>query len=271
MDGLSISISGLAREAGLPWSDRAGSVDPRGAIAWIASLGVRAVHLDATLESIRPRQLDRSGRRDLAAILRRHELALSGLDLWIPPEHFSDSARAERAMDATIAALELSAELSTLVGAGSRAVVCVLTPSTLTNDAMERLAGAALRAGASLADHRVAPAIAPSAKPSDEPEASGTIPALSAGVDPAAALLAGLDPSRVALSLADRLVSARLSDASTIGRVAPDAPEARLDLLAYRVALRAIGFDGPLVIDLRGLASQARAASAWIDAVSKLR
>lgn len=235
-------------------------------MAWVASLGVRAVHLDATLDSLRPRQLDRSARRDVAAILRRHEIAMSGLDLWIPPEHFANPAHSERALDAAIAALELAGELAPLVGAGSRPVVSVLTPVGLASDVAEQLASAALRSGSVLADHRIASANA--AKPSEGTNLAAS--SLGVGIDPAAVLLAGSDPAVGVLHAGERLVSARLSDATTAGRIAPGESGSRLDLLAYVVALRTIGHHGHAIIDLRGVAQQARAATQWLDAIARV-
>ncbi|MEZ6163399.1 MAG: hypothetical protein R3B67_03075 [Phycisphaerales bacterium] len=58
---------------------------PRVTIETIATLGHRAVALDVTVPELRPRNLSRSARRDLAALLRKAELELAGLDLWIRP------------------------------------------------------------------------------------------------------------------------------------------------------------------------------------------
>ncbi len=60
---------------------------------------------------MRPSDLGSSGRRDLVGYLARSSMALSGLDLWIPVEAFLDDARIERAVDATIEAIDLAADL----------------------------------------------------------------------------------------------------------------------------------------------------------------
>lgn len=255
---LALSLAGLARDAAAPWSRPDGSVDPRAAIAWAAAAGPRAVTLDAALDGLRPRQLDRSARRDLAAILRRAELALVGVDLWIPPEHFADPVRAERALDAAEAALELAADLSPLASTPAlRPVVSVTLPETLPVDARTRLAAAAERTGSVLADHRV--------------ESHG-LPGdpIRPGVDPATVLLAGQDVTAAVTRAGASLACARLSDASPTGRILPGDPSARLDLLAYAVALTTVGHPGPAVIDLRGLrpADQLRAPALW---ASRLR
>lgn len=249
MPELSISISGLLSADGAPWTVRR-EVDPRQAIAFVAS-HTRHIQLDATLAGIRPRELDRSARRDLAALLRRLDLTLSGLDLWIPPEHFMDPARQGRAIEAAIAAIELAAELGPLVGGASRAAISMTLPDAIAPETQAALVAAAQHQGVRIADHRLG--------------ATATGPSIGVGLDPAAALLAGLDPAAVAAKLGRSLTAARLSDATTITRCLPGDPGARLDLLALRATLDVIGYSHAIVADLRGLPldAQTRAAARW--------
>ncbi len=263
---LSISIAGLLPEAGTPWTNAAGRIDARAAIEWVAGCGVRGVQLDATLDSIRPRQLDRSARRDLASILRRQELSLSGVDLWIPSEHFVEPAHAQRAIDALLAAIEFAGELTPLVGAGSRAIVSTLLPELLDGGVLAEIERFAGRLGVRVANHR---------PERDRPAQSAPVllargvPTIGAGVDPAGALLAGVDPAQMVVHAGERLVSPRLSDASTTARVEPLAREARLDLLAYHVALTTVGHAAHRVIDVRGVADQSRVPAAWIERLER--
>jgi sugar phosphate isomerase/epimerase len=234
---LSLSLAGLAA------SDH--SSDPRAAVQWAAALGYRAVQLDASAPGIRPRELDRSGRRDLAALLRRLELSFSGLDLWIPPAHFADPAQADRALAATSAALELAADLSRLVaGDGSR--VSVTLPEKATPALVESIASAADRVGARIADHQW-------------PLRSGGDGPLGIGIDAATLLAAGADPAAEVSRLPGIPASARFSDFAPGGRVAVG--EGRLDVLAYRVALATKGYMRSMVVDLRGVRNQETAAS----------
>jgi sugar phosphate isomerase/epimerase len=243
---VSLSLAGL--------SPREGAVqEPRAAIEWAAGLGYRAVQLDATVPGIRPRELDRSARRDLAALLRRLELGFSGLDLWIPPPHFADAANADRALAATAQALELAADLSRLTESGDGAVVSIALPDKAAGFAMESLAGAADRVGARLADHRWPVQV----------DASGPI---GIGIDPAALLAAGSDPASEVSRLATTPVAARLSDVVPGGRVAVGS--GRLDVLGYRVALATKGYARRLVVDLRGVRDQEAAANAALAAVA---
>lgn len=232
---LSLSIAGLE-----PGPARAWSAGTRAALEWTASLGYRWVQLDG--RSLKARDLDRGARRDVAALLRRLGLSVSGIDLWIPPDHFASATDADRAVSAATGALELVAELAGLV-AGSRPALSLTIPGKPVAGVIEALAAVGAQCGGVVADH---------AWPV---RAGGT---LAVGVDPAALLVAGADPVTEVTKLAAMPVSARLSDLAAEGRVIPGA--GGLDLAAYDAALAVRGFQGPRVVDLRGLRDQAAAA-----------
>jgi hypothetical protein len=226
-----------------PWRD----VPVREAVALAASLGYRAVQLDATHPEARPRSLDRSGRRDLAALLRRSELELTGLDLWLPPEHLASGADVERASEAVVGAIGLVRELAGLLP--SRTVVSLALPESPHAEAMQAIEAAAEREGVVLANH---------AWPAPE---AGTV-----GLDPALVLMAGVSPVKVATTLGSRLASARLSDAGVSGRTPVDAPGGRLDVSAYAAALAISAPDAPIVADVRYLPDTRAAARQALDA-----
>jgi len=232
---LSLSLAGLANDPAAPWAG-----GPRRAIEWAAGLGYRAVQLDATAAGIRPRELDRSARRDLAALLRRHELSVSGLDLWAPASHFAHGPDTGRALAAVAAAAELAAELRTLIGGSSRAVVAIALAAKPAEGVLTALAGASEHTGAAIADHAWPPAHE------------------AVGIDPAAMLLAGADPAAEILRLAAVPVTARWTDLGPAGRTARG--RGRLDVLAYDVALTTRGVPGPRIVDLRDLKDQRAAA-----------
>ncbi len=233
-------------------------------IPWARATGFAAVQPGATAAGVRPRELDRSARRDVAAIIRREGLNLSGLDLWIPAEHFTDLAHLDRAMAAMLGAIELAAELSLLVrgalsGTFTLPVVSTMLPDEISREALTTLAAAADRAGVRIVDHAIP------ARPTDP----AIEPAIGIGVDPAAALAAGLDPASLVSSLGKRLASARFSDVSRTvggGRVIPGSREGRLDLLAYSVALATSEFAGHIIADLRSLPQPEAAAAQMLDA-----
>ena len=232
----------------------------RGLIDWAGAAGFRAVQLNAAQPGIRPRELDRSGRRELAALLRRSDTACAGLDLWIPPEHFNDPARGDRAVEAVVGAVELAWELGGLAAGGKRSTgqaqapaVCLTLPAECPATVLAALESAASRCGVRIADH---------AWPITT--RAGSTMWIGVGIDPAAVLSAGEDPAALAARLGNRVAAGRLSDTAaagaTAGRTAPGGGQGRLDVLAYGVALAAAGYRGWAVLDLRGIADQSAAA-----------
>lgn len=236
-DARSLSLAGIKPGPDAPWG---GSL--RSQLAWAAALGYRAVQIDLALPGLRPRELDRSARLDLGAVVRRSGLTLSGVDLWIPKAHFVSGVHAERAIDAVRQALELAGELARM-GSAPVPVCGELGPEAA--EARGAIAKAAERAGVVYADH---------AWP-----VAGAVGGPGVGIDPAAVIAHGADPVQAVLGLADVPVAARLSDLSSVGRVPPG--EGRLDVLAYSVALRTRGFVAPIVVDLRGLVEPAAVAA----------
>lgn len=238
---ISISMAGVPREIGV-----------REQIAWLASLGARAVTLDAGV--LRARDLDRSARRDIASLLRRSQLELAGIDAWIPPEHFDRSETVDRAIAAVVGACELAAEVAPLVGGRSRPVVSVMLPGEGAADAARAVAAAAERTGAILADHAWPPQLRDG---------------IGVGIDPAAVLMGGGDPA-LASSSTESIASARLSDVSAHGRIAVGDRGGRLDTLAYQIALSTAGYAGHVVVDVRGVADAEHAIRVGIDAFTPL-
>jgi hypothetical protein len=247
---LSISLAGLEPSPLAPWAG-----GPRAAIEWAASAGFRYIQLDAAAPGVRPRDLDRSGRRDLAALLRRLHMGLSGLDLWVPPEHFLDPARVERATDAALGAVSMAGDLTRLADAMGNVVVSLSLPMDAPGLVVAALERQADQCGVDIADHTLRDEV---------PNAGGRC---GVGVDPAACLLSGKDPAAAVARAGTEVRSARLSDATAAGRAAVGAAGARLDLLAYEAALSVSGYIRPVIADVRGVRDQlfaaSRALSAW--------
>ena len=213
-------------------------VTPRLAFDRLREMGFRFVQLSAAQPGLRPRELDGSARRDLAATLRRKELGVSGLDAWIPAGHFIDAATVDRAAAAMIDAIDLAADLG-------RCPVSVLLPPAEEDEPDADLAPVigslidhAQHVGVELVDHAL-----PVAQ-------RGGMPV---GIDPAAWLAAGEDPSSGIAAHAGKLISIRLCDLLTSGLRGPvgDRQEGRLDVTAYRVAVNIAGFTRPVVVDAR--------------------
>lgn len=253
LESVALSLSGLDAPALGVGADN----PTRGLIDLAAARGFRGVQLSAAAPGVRPRDLDRSGRRDLAAALKRRGLALAGVDLWIPREHLLDAATADRALGAVGEAIDLAAELAGLMGlsgrtGGSVIALSVALPVELSEAARTELGRRAELTGVALADHTPA-----TVEGAPEPR--------TVGVDPAAMLALKRDPSAEVSRLGRRLAAARLSDLSDLGmRIAPGERGGRLDLLAYGVALATAGYSTPVPIDLRGVAEQPAALEACV-------
>jgi len=185
--------------------------------------------------------------------MRRLQMRISGLDLWIPADHFLASAHVDRAVDAVGATLQLASELE-------RCPVSLELPQPDDDASLESVIDAisqqAMRVGVQVANH---------AGPKTALDHFGI------GIDPAAHLSRNEDPAEAVTSSADRLVSARLCDLLTSGMRGPigESQGARLDVLSYRVALSVCGYDRPVVADVRqwtqpwsGLAQTAQTWSA---------
>ncbi len=221
--------------------------EARAQIESVAAAGYRWVQLDAAAPGVRARELSRSARRDLAALLRRCELGLSGLDLWIPEEHFALPEHADRAVAATMQAIALAADLATLTASRGR-VVSIRLPQAIADGVERSLLDAAQRFDVRIADH---------AFPVREPASSDS--PLGVGVDPAAVMMAGEDPAAITARIGGRLAGPRLNDLDSAGgRVTPG--HGRLDVEAYLAATSVAAWNGPLVVDLRGLTSSAERA-----------
>jgi len=238
-------------------------------VAWVSSLGVRFVQLDAMSAGVRPRELDRSARREVAAMIRRASLAFSGVDLWIPPEHFLEDSRADRAVNATIESIRFAGEIASLApgesaGRASTPIVSLVLPADDAAMSLRNLfADEASEAGVLVADHAWPP-IEAGAWSHDH---------LGVGIDPATIQLAGsvesggagVSAGRALAQNADRLASARLSDTDGTSRV--PAGEGRLSVFEYVASAVTGSLRTPLVIDLRDLDGARAAAPRIIDAI----
>jgi len=205
----------------------------------LKTAGFRTVQLSATAPGLRPRDLDQSARRDVRATLKRIGLSLSGIDLWIPVEHFLDPAHLDRALGATREALELASDLG-------RCPLSMNLPRHDDSDeknespaeSLETIAGYAAHFGVEVADHS---------------EAALQREQFGLGIDPAAILSRDEDPVSIVMSNPERLVSARLCDLLRSGMRGPvgDKADGRLEVMAYRAALSVGGYARPVVVDTR--------------------
>ncbi len=212
--------------------------EPRRAMDRLKEMGFRHVQLSAAMPGMRPRELNGSARRDLAAALRRKELIAAGIDIWVPPSHFLDSAEVDRAASAVLETIEMAGDLG-------RCPVSLTLPTggdEQEKGQIDAVAKSLIRHcehwGVELADHAI-------------PVADRL--GIGVGIDPAAWLGQGEDPAAIVSRNADRLISARLCDLLTSGMRGPigDTQEGRLDVVEYRVAISIGVPDRPIVVDTR--------------------
>ena len=198
--------------------------------------GWRAVQLSAAMPGVRPQDLGESARRDVAATLRRLELIPTGLDLWIPREHYLQSETIDRVIGAITAACGLARDL----GIGTLSLQ-LPEEASLETSVMETILSASSSAGVVLANHqldRIPPEVT------------------AAGLDPAACLAVNEDPVEVAIRLGASLVAPRLSDLLATGMRGPiGLAGGRLDVAAYRAAVATVAASRPVVLDVRQLES----------------
>ncbi|MCE9619009.1 MAG: hypothetical protein K8R92_03770 [Planctomycetes bacterium] len=214
-----------------------------GGFAQAVRLNVAGVQFDASQPGLRPRELDIGARRDVAATLRRHELAASGIDCFIPLERFAQLETVERSMTALFESIAFAEGLN-------RMPVSFFMPGD--PDLAKTIAQEAARRGVPMADFT-------------RPKASDLS---GIGIDPAAILLEQKNPAQEVSQAGSRLVAARVNDIDATGQRGAIG-QGRLDALAYRIALDTCGFRGLPVIDCRAWRQPAeecaRCVKRWND------
>ena len=217
---------------------------PRPGLAMASRLGFRAVTLSAAQPGIRPRELDRSARRGLLAELRRLELECTGIDLFLPREHYEQPEHIDRALSAAGQAIQLADDL------GALSVFLRLPPEGedgQRGDAIRELAAAAAGARARVSDISLDGQALASVRKGEE------LP-IDVAMDTAAWIAEGSDPIAGIVELDARLGGIRLVDVDANGMRVPASKGRALDLDAVRTGLEIGGFSGAVVLDARGWA-----------------
>jgi len=255
-EGLALTLAPVAGPGG----------DVRAALGLIARAGFEAVQLSAGMPGLRPRELDRSARRDLVSTMRRRELTAAGIDCWVPLEHFTDPVHADRAAAAVMQTIDLASDLG-------RVPLSLHLPDP--GPVLDALIAHAAVHGVTLADHgpwTMEPAaVAGDDGDEDDTDPRPAGPPVGVGIDAAAWIAQGLDPAAGAMRHASSMASLRLVDLDRSGMRRPiGGAGGRVDVLALRAATEATEYRGPLVIDARQwpepVAMAADAARAWLAA-----
>lgn len=235
------------------------------AVELLGGVGFAAIQLDVTLPGIRPRELSQRARRDLKALFVRRDQRIAGLDLFVPRKHYQESQRVDRAMAATLAAIELAADL------GRLPLSLALPVAQMDADLRATLVEAADRHDVILAVHA-----------EDQIEAALSwaeevdLPVLGLAIDPAAVLIGLGDPGKLVHRIGRQLRIGRLSDATATGAEGISrcpVGQGELDVMAYRLALHLAGRRSEMVVlDVRALAdvmsAVVAAQSIWDAAAS---
>jgi len=211
----------------------------------MTSLGEPRLHLDAMLPGLRPRELDRSARRDLASMLKRSGVGATGIDLYLPPQHLAETAHVDRAVSAITSAIELLSELASL-GAMQTKVLCLALPLKPLTTALDAIAAAAQERGVTITDFSL-------------PAASDVPASIARGIDCAQAIASGQDPASLIASSAPGAI--RLCDWDGTRRVPVGTGRLEPRLLVASASIAAPSV--PVVIDLRGIDGLASNPKAW--------
>lgn len=231
---------------------------PREALHTVATSGYQHVQLSATQSELRPRELDRSARRDLVTLMRRLELTCAGIDFLIPPEHYLDPARADRAVAAAFSAIDLAGDMG-------RVTVTVELPAAVIQsesrsnpaDLLQAIIQHGQRVGVVIAN-LVYPAL--------------TVDGLGVAIDIATVASKRVSASAALTAAGRDLASVRCSGATEAGARIPFGPISRIDPLEVQVALSIAGYQDAIVLDARGwpdvIGGLRQSATAWSSAAS---
>lgn len=221
--------------------------EPQAALEWLARMGFGAVQLSASQAGLRPRELDASARRGVRERLRRLELAPSGIDLWIPVEHFAAADTVSRAIDAFAATIAFAEFL------GRIGVSCVLPAPESAPEARRSVIEEAARRGVRLADF------------AEGAKAEGPV---GAGVDQSRCRAASRSTVEAIACAGASLAAVRIGSTSADGRSAPIEPGsmAAFELAEIRLAIEVGGAHLTPVADARSWPDPPAGLASTIDA-----
>jgi sugar phosphate isomerase/epimerase len=226
---------------------------PREALHSVAEARFQQVQLSATQVGLRPRDLDRSGRRDLMALMRRLELSPAGLDFLIPPGHYADPVHADRAVGAVLAAVDLAADLG-------RVAVTIELPAAMAQS--DSAAGHAEVLGAILSHAEKTGVIV-----ANLGDAAMNVDGLASAMDIVSLVMKGVSPAAALARVRHVLASVRCSGATETGARVPFGRDSRIDPLELQVALSIAGYRNAVVLDARGwpdaMVGLNESAAAW--------
>jgi L-ribulose-5-phosphate 3-epimerase len=221
------------------------------AIRTAGELGFNAVELPAVTGDFSPQELSSSGRRHLLRYLRDHGLSLAALGADMPGSRFTDPGSVDLRIARTRAILELAA--------GLRSKVVTASVGALTHPDTGEPSPVALEALGQIGDHADLLGATFALRPSyDSADRLVRIldelrcPALKIGLDPAAAVMVGINPLSLVEHFADQIAIVHARDA-TVGGAQQSGHETRLgegevDLATLYAMLEASEYGGAHIL-----------------------
>lgn len=226
-------------------------LDPKRAMRWAAEHAFSCVELSTVAGELAPDNLSHSGRRHLARMIAGYGLKLSALVADVPGARLTEPSSAERCTLITEQILRLARSMDVAIVTASVPSLSDPSgeqPSLQTLDVLARVGDIADGLGVNFA-------LRPARDSAEQVVAALdriACPSLKIGIDPAAMVMAGMNPLSLIERAPERIVLAHVRDA-TVGRGENAGHETRLgegevDLIGFFQALRDIDFPGPLIV-----------------------
>lgn len=224
---------------------------PKLALRKAAELSIRSIEMSAVAGEISPSNLTRSGQRHLSRLVRGLGLRLDALSADVPGIRLTDPVTVSERIDQTRDILRMAADMRVPIvtaAVGAMTHPDDGTPSPLAIEALRQIGQHADTFGTVYA-------IRPSHDDADAVErvlAEVGCPNLRVCVDPAAMMMAGVNPIKVIEQLAEQVVLAHARDA-TAGRAGRGGRETKLgegdvDLVGVWATLIEAGYGGSHII-----------------------
>lgn len=241
--------------------------DARSAFDLAASAHYAAVALPSRHEELAPEVLSETGRRHVKKVLETKHLTADAIRLATPRTGLTDASNVDQVVAHARAAIDLAHDLGihTLsLNAGPADEKGNLNATA--ESALRELAEQADRAGLKLAISAEQPAAV------EQMLKALSSNQVQANLEPALILAAGVDPIKVAESLAGKLAQFTAADAVRSGTTLQYAELGRgqIPLAQLLHLLREQNFHGPLVVDVRQLGDPATAAHHASDVLRRL-
>jgi len=223
----------------------------KAALELAAGLGFRAVEMTTVSGDLAPSSLSASGRRHVRRLVEHHGLTLAALAADLPGLRLHDARTVDERVARTCQVVDLAVDL--------RVPVVSTSVSVLTNPANGAPMEMVLEALRRIGEHADARGVTFALRPTSEGGArlrrvldDLRCSAIRVGLDPAAMVMAGINPVADFEQLAEQISLVHLRD-GTAGTEIRGGHETRLgegdvDLVGVLALLRTVEFQGPHIL-----------------------